>query len=86
MNSQVETAIAQEDPITPSQKRRRRSGPQTPYSLPSNWESPDEIQEISPTIPTTRHKTEETVVVVDDTAFEEFIEQGLRCEQVLGIN
>ncbi len=51
-----------------------------------NWETPDEIQEVSPTVLITRKKSEETVVVVDDTAFEEFIEQGLRCEQVLGIN
>ncbi len=85
MNSKVETAIAQEDPITPSQKRRRQSGPQTPYSLPSNWESPDEIQDISPTILTTRNTTAEPVVVVDDIEFEEWIQLGMGLEEVTRI-
>ncbi len=42
-----------------------------------NWETPDEIVEASPTVLITRKPSEEVVVVVDDTAFASFIEQGL---------
>ncbi len=46
-------------------------------SLPSDWDTPDEIVEVSPTVLITRKPSVEVVAVVDDDEFASFIEEGL---------